>query len=84
MFNFNKMRKPVEKKNWLKAKGIKRLNGPDVNLFGDNAPVSMVIIGGKNVQILDVLVDELVKFTLSEYMVVAVERDGSSPIIRWQ
>ena len=48
------------------------LNGPDVDLFRDNAPIGMIVVGADDVEVLDVGVDEVVQLALSKHVVVTV------------
>ena len=50
------------------------LDGPDVDLLGDDAPVCVVVVGVDDVEVLDVLVDQEVELALAEDVVVAVVR----------
>ena len=49
-----------------------RSDGPDVDLFGDDAPVGVVVVRADDVQVVDVRVDEVVQLALPEHVVVAV------------
>ncbi len=52
-------------------------NGPDVDLFRHDAMVGVIVIRRDDMQILHVAFDELVQFSLTEYVVVAMQSDGA-------
>jgi len=52
------------------------LNGPHLNLFGDHAPIRLVVIRRDDVQIVGVFLDQLIEFALSEHVIIPVERYG--------
>ena len=61
-----------------------KLNCPNLNFFGYNTPIGVIVVGGYNVQVIHIFFDELIQFSFSKNVVVPVERDGSAAVIRRQ
>lgn len=60
------------------------LNGPHLHLLGHDAPVSVVVVRGDDVQVLHVALDQLVQLALPEHVVVPVVGDGPAAVVRRQ
>ena len=51
---------------------IKESNGPDIDLFGYDAPVGMIIVRIDDMKVVHIRVDQIVQFTLLEHMIVSM------------